>query len=367
MGTFYVSKADGDDTDSGETEGLARKTINGGLAIPGIGAGDSLLVKTGEYDERLDNVIPPGTSWTNAFTLKNFGTDIVTLKPPTESANAIEIRGADKKYIIIKDFKIDGINCGENLGEIGEPGGSGGQAVKYSTVSGLAVSFIRLDGLEIFDSPGSGVLMASGVSSQPDSCEIINCNIHDVAWHDVSGDNEYGYCIYNQGKNTRIHKNILDAAGSVGIVCFSTNLHPDNATITSNIIKNNGTAEADGKGIGLVHSNGTIIYNNIIMYNKVAGIGSFSSTNVKILNNLIFKTIGGTGIAIILFNASAQTGATVINNIFWRNTIDDWNVAPGTFSSNLKGIDPKFISEILGSEDFHLQANSPARDMGVTV
>src|SRR5262249_29397338 len=60
--TYYVAKtgSDSNSCSNAQSQSNPKLTINAGVGC--LGAGDTLIIKSGVYDELLENVIPSGTS-----------------------------------------------------------------------------------------------------------------------------------------------------------------------------------------------------------------------------------------------------------------------------------------------------------------
>ena len=77
--TYYVDASRPDDTGNGLSLATAKKTLNAAVNL--MAGGDTLLVKAGTYNERLNtNSIPSGTGFpTGATTIQAYPGDSPTM------------------------------------------------------------------------------------------------------------------------------------------------------------------------------------------------------------------------------------------------------------------------------------------------
>ena len=109
---------------------------------------------------------------------------------------------------------------------------------------------------------------------------------------------------------------------------------------------------------------GPIIRGNVIAFNDGDGLAVANTKSVMIVENDIFRSNGG--YAINTNTGTIKQITSCKNNCSNNNTsghIDiNTNVLPGTGNITT---DPKFVSEVDGSEDFSLQSDSPCLAAGI--
>ena len=161
---------------------------------------------------------------------------------------------------------------------------------------------------------------------------------------------------------------------------YGGGLYDCDGTIQCNIISGNGAScdEGGAAGGGLCNCDG-IIQNNVISDNLASGFGSSAGgglydCNGTIQNNTIFGNSAGSGAG----GGFSDCKGLIINCIIWQNTagqgaqlhtsstpsyscIQDWiGGGTGNISDNPQLVDP-------AGSDFHLQSESPCKDIGVFI
>jgi hypothetical protein len=344
---YYVSK-NGSDSNScaqARTSNAPKLTISAALACigttAGAGAGYTVEVGAGIYNERLIGNIPGGSSWTSPFTLRAKAGNAVTIKP--NFSLDLPILEPHSSYAIIQGFILDG-------------SGQTGVMVR------LYGSYQRLLNNELKNVDGdNGIFIANGAHYN----EIIGGSIHDGrfagCW--TCGGGGTSYPIYLEGNNNLIQGVHIYNFPSFGI--HVNNGYPGNHA-DSNIIRNNrihhgGTTNPSACGIIVSREGGTAnnIYNNII-YNMSSHGLCVSRSNHLVYNNTIY---GNAQIGIYVNNS---TSIIVKNNIVVGNSSQIVNTGTGTIlSNNLTTGDPQFVAP--GSANFRVQISSPAIDAGANL
>lgn len=357
----------GSDSNSGTVD-FPFRTINFGIAR--IGAGDTLLVGSGIYDESFINNFNPGTSWSNKIRVAAYPGASVWLRPTT-GMFVIEL---DSSSIPFSYIEFDGINMDGR----GLPSGIQTFMVRVGSVSlGTGAHHIRFQNLETIGTPSINISPGGPITFQTVSTyagaigsnEFLNLTVHGGG---ESGGTAYGFYL-NDSNNIINGCNIYNTCGA------GVQLNNDNGGVgNSNIISNNRFHDIIRFHSGVDHNlcvgiidadfiTNTLIYNNLFYrIGNAATFGAaiylYTGQNAKAYNNTIY---GGynEGIAVDV----AALNATIKNNISYNNAQSNFrDDAVGTIkSNNITSINPLFVN--VGLDDFRLSTTSPALDAGVTV
>jgi parallel beta-helix repeat protein len=346
--TYYVAKSGNNGNTCAQAQSIstAKLTIAEGLKC--LSAGDTLLVRAGNYDEFIDNKIPSGSS--GAYTrIANYNGETVWLRPTT-GARVLLLGGNQSPHHI----EIDGINLDASL----LPGG-----VHLSDKDGGLPTFIRLQDLEIIGSQTTGYhqVLVTGTDHR-----LLNVTIHGSA-RSGCGLPCSAYGIYLAADRVLIDGcNIYDVNGA--------GIHIYGNTPESNIVRNcrihDITKSGDTRIWGIeMNGNNNQIYNNVIYgvglvgaSGGSAGIHVYSGSGNKLWNNTVVNNPLIKGIAI----DAGASNTEVRNNIAYGNPSAFTDAGTGTTASNnLFGIDPLFVN--LSGNDFTLKADSRAVDGGANV
>jgi len=331
--TYYVA-TNGDDANPG-TETQPFRTISHGVSR--LTPGDTLYVMSGTYAEVLPGNIPSGSSWSAPVTVAAYPGNVVTIKPNATAWPVLYFAG--QQYIIIDGFILDAINVTY-----------AGIDITY-TGSLSPAHHIRIQNCDLKNSPGQGVLVATGASYN----EFINMAVHD------NGTTDFDHGFYIKASNNLVEKSDIYSNTGWGVHIYNDgqpNLANDNI-VRGNRIHDNAGAGKRGPGIILSSGNRNVAYNNLI-WSNAAGIqiAYGTPTDSKVYNNTIYanKDYG------IIVDTDAKN--TIIeNNILYQNGMAFRDAGTDTQSiSNLIGVDPKFVDVL--AHDFHLQPGSPAIDGG---
>ncbi len=209
--------------------------------------------------------------------------------------------------------------------------------------------------------------------------EISRCNIYgnNVGVHVTTVGNSSSECIPFIHDN-KIFSNVTQGIGNMG---------HSSALIQRNIINDNGSGEAGNGGIGNRDNSSAQIIGNIIYANNHSGIAVRDHASPKIVNNTIYNhSFSGNQAAGIRFaNPPNNDPTSIINNIIAQNTfglltkpgsslpVIDYNLVWNNSAADYKGFqkgehgisaDPLMLNPENG--DFHLTADSPCIDAGLT-
>ncbi|MDT7041556.1 right-handed parallel beta-helix repeat-containing protein [Candidatus Nitronereus thalassa] len=336
---YYVATNgnDGNSCSSAKSESTPKKTINSGVGC--LAPGDTLYVKSGTYNEWLNNSIPGGTSWSSPVTVSAYPGHTVIIKGPSGVDRTIHIQGANKKYIILNGLIVDAQNSNYDAIKLTRNG------------AGDEANHIRIQNCEIRNAKNIGIMV--GVGS--DSHEFLNLNLHDNGTVDVKGDGLYGYAIYIEGSNSVLEESIIWNSGSWGVHVY--NGHDNNANnniIRKNIIYDNAMKRNTG-GVIIGSGSGNMVYNNIIR-NNYKGIRL--NRAAKVFHNTVYDN---PSMAVEL--ASGGSSSEIRNNIFWKNGTN--GIVGSAISSHNLSSNPGFVSE--SNNDFKLTSSSLAIDAGTNL
>lgn len=370
---LYTAMQTGSDGNAGTID-APFKSIGFGLAR--LGAGDTLLVGPGSYNESINDNIPSGTSWANKVRIAAYPGEVPRLHPLSQVNFAFYL-GAGQHYIEWDGITIDGEFANY-------------EAVKLDASVSGDTHHIRIMNAEVLGTlnPPSGgqyptanvILVTQFDIGMTGGDEFINLYVHRTTsgeFGDVTTA-DYLHGFYVNLLNTLIDGcRITDVPGS-GIQIYGQ--HPPAPQPTGIVVRNNIIYDLTrGPGGALVHQaltiDGTGEYYNNLIYNIHAGVNvnspshvgaikMYISDGVKLFNNTIVGVReGDPGIYV----SSLTTNAEIRNNIIYDTdgpaVVD---LGTGTVrSNNLEGIDPKFVNR--AANDYRLQDTSPCIDAGMTV
>jgi len=323
-----------------------------------LGPGDTVYVRGGNYPESMlsDNIpnVPSGAA----------GSPILVTAYQSEVPvfRQLGLTGGNHQYVTFQNIHVDGslngpiqfdsytINFGDGAHHIQFLGGS----CKNSGDSCIATTW-------------------GGTSTRPHHITIRGVDIS-LAGLNNSGNPPVGHGIYAAGSDSVYEENVIhdNTGGGIQLNANGTDSTPnqvgnDRNIMRNNWIYNNSTGPQENQGIQLIIGDDNEIYNNVI-FDSPGGaiwIAYRPMQRTKVYNNTIVNT-GGPGIGI----ADGPIDTEVKNNIMWvhngygplyqtgdSNTIVEDNL--------LNTEDPHFVDQ--GSQNFHLQASSPARNRGQTL
>lgn len=344
--TWWVSATGGSTGNCSTAQGASDpgtyiRTITAGLACVGsgggtAGAGHTVMVKNGTYNEQMANKLPGGTS-ASRFTLKsqNKWGAVIAPTPGTivSSHNAINQDSlAPASYITIDGIDFDGgpshdNNCQDGPGGIGVSSGGGTNWIIQNnrfrnwTAEGVAGAS-GVNGFQFLGNYFDGNGDLSG-SEDPNKC-------HGVYWGAMADAIFDGNTFTNHNYGYGLH--IYDGNGST------------NNIVRNNIFFNNGTLvigapwnARKGKA-AVIQGSGQLVYNNVFYNNPLMGLEmawGVGCANCNVFENTFYNN--GTGLWVQ--SRGIDTNIQVRNNIFWQNGTD-FQDDFGTTTSNNRCTNP---------------------------
>lgn len=337
--TYYVAQTGSDNNSCSDamSEATPKLTINAGITC--LGAGDTLIVKDGTYDESFEDPFSnTGSSWTDVIVVKAASPRRVIIKPASGD-NVISFRSAEQKYIELNGIVIDAINI--------ETDGVNIEA---------NANHIRLYDCVILNAGDQGVSIFKEGDASPDFNEFINVEVANTAWNRAcfgKGDPtpENGYC---HGFYVSSDNNLLDGVNLHHNNGYGLQFYPQGNR--GNTIRNSVSHDNLGVGIGSL-GDGNRVINNVVYRNDGGGL-LIDETNNLVYNNTVYDNDNFNGFDGLTIEG---TGHSVKNNLFFINNV----FGMALDATNLVGTDPQF--EDAANDNFRLKAGSVAIDTGTTL
>ncbi len=397
-GAIYYVAQSGSDTNPG-TEAQPWLTIQ--KAANTLMAGDSVLIKTGTYQER----VVPANSGTEGdyITYADYPGNTVTIDgsgitlPPW--GGLVDLTG--RSYITVSGLRV--INAGpdsNNTGILAD--GSSHIIIEKNFTSNTMSSGIGVWGSDNVIIDGNEVELACKDGIQEfisvggtSNFEVKNNHVH-------NGTPEYvkeGICVKDGSNNGTVYGNHVHDVVRVGVYVDAWDKHTYNIDVFKNVIHD----IADNNGISLASEMGGLlenikIYNNVAYHNRYCGVsistngpggaqGQHPMKNIRVVNNTFYNngwTVWGGGINIenpyaedvvvrnnicsqnLYFQLAVDAIVPLQNFTVDHNLIDGFRGTEGEIygSDSVIG-DPDFVNPV--ATNFRLQAASPAIDTGSSI
>ncbi len=389
-GTVYYVDVTGNDSNPG-TATHPWRTIQKAADI--VNPGDTVLVRVGVYSERV-RVTRSGSA----------GLGIVFQAQGAVQAQGFTVTNAD--YITIRGFQVTSTVCDyvRGVGVFVEGGdycllednyayyNPRGGITLFNT-TGCVVRNNRLQknarmGIEV---GGSSNLVEdneiwetiqrhpeTSCSSDADGMRFFGANqtirsnhIHSISYADPLVDNAHIDCFQTwnytdqggPGRNTTFEGNFCDvptaqSANETG-QGFMIEGGASDLVIRNNIIR-------AYRGVNAWDVNNLLVANNVLINDRTLptgyspqGVGLNNSPNALVRNNVFYDQHG----KIILVNGTSSQGLNAGNNLVYRT--DGVMPIGSPYPNDLWQVDPRFANP--SGSNFHLSANSPAIDAGLTL
>jgi hypothetical protein len=346
--TYYVDRLPGSDSNNGISEATPFRTIIRCAAV--AVAGDTCLVKNGNYPENWVNQFTRSGTPGNPITFKNYpGHSPTVTFPARNDANYYQARlgrdNADTGWLVVEGFNISNGYAGINLINVHDT------IVRSNVIHDVYLNGVggfgrnlTIDKNRIYH---NGRFAECAAAVPPGSAP---CNL------------DHGF--YLAGSNVTITNNLIYNNLSYGIQI---------AARTFNTASGHFSAAYVAAQNWLI-ANNTIAYNNWrsgIVFDDEAADSDL--LNIAIKNNILYQngqmsTCCGNDIH---YSSATGTGHAINNNISYATTSTGftYGTCSGcTMSGNLIGANPNFInapSTVPASPNFKLNSGSPAIDKGL--
>jgi hypothetical protein len=348
----------------------AKRTLSGFFNECGLNPGDTLLVRGGTYDDRIQNPNITGAAG-NLVKIHAYPGDCstntcetVTVKPTTGANAAIEFSGS-QSYI-----ELDGIDCDS----------SGGMTANVcfrmdAWASGDPHHMRFLNGSCLVGGNGVG----EGTSASSYCFLLVDDKVGGATgthyfsnWEmDISGADvgDLAYCMYIQTKHVIADDVHCYNMRSIGLQVYNSNAGGAPRDIVFTRLRIHAVAEEAGyNSAGLYVAGDDVFCINCIIYdindagNDGAGILIDAGSDRVDIYNSNFYQVDGNPIV-----ATAQTDVVVLKNVlsygnFNNNYVDAGVYTPFSVTTSLFGTDPLWTSP-----PFTIPITSPARNTGTNL
>lgn len=389
---YYVSLPNGSNSNDGLTPETPFRTIQHAQEI--TQPGDVVHIMNGVYTNNVPNsdvvTINISGNEENWITFKNYEGHHPIIQMNENNWQGIRIEGAD--YIIIDGIKIIGNNDNITL----EYAISEQNNLFNSSTSGNGIGVVNefanpenkphhivIRNCEVSKCGGGGIFVYNS-----DYVTIENNIVKECAWY--SPYNNSGITLYqnwNSDSSTEI-KNTITRNTCYRNECFI----PDTFGFSETIIGGSGIVIDDtrntqsGSTLG-IYLGKTNITNNVVFDNGGSGIHSYTSDNLIIANNTLYKNCKSPDIQDGEITTYLSSNVAVVNNISFPDTdiapvnLNDttetivshnlWAANSGIANpqgANFQTGNPDFVSESssIHDADFHLSISSIAIENGTT-
>jgi hypothetical protein len=389
---YYVDAVNGNNTNSGTSEALAKRTIQAASNM--TNPGDSVFIMNGIYNPTGDSnsgfqsiltIARSGTA-ANYITYKNYPGHTPKLQLLTGlSFQVWRAIAIDASYIIVDGLEIEGTNQSLNYADA------------YQTWQNYENNIKDWNKISMYNCGSVSI----GNTAEVHHIHVRNCKIHDTGggiggfrcdYVTIENNVVYNTCWYTMYAGSGI--SILDPKSIDAVTGYKI-------YIRNNLVYNNKclipweqtNALSDGNGIILDVNigNGTttfpyvgryLVENNVSYNNGGGGVHAYKCAHVDIINNTAYNN--GTVVGYPEIDAQQATDIKIYNNIMYgRGTganlngndagaIYDYNIYFNGTSykngPNDRTIDPKFVNKALdATANFQLLNTSPAINNGNTI
>jgi hypothetical protein len=341
--TYYVAPSGGGGC-STNTNSPQGGLLNG---IACLSSGDTLILKNGVYPNKLNDVVPSNV------TIRAENARQAILRPGAVDQIITLGPGNTRSNITFDGLYLDGNN--QATGQIFS---------LYSIGPGIVFQNGEIANIVGKHGPDGSWGVGGGPANANDGYTVRNTYFHDIGWlSDPPGDCSscYSYGMYISSNNVVVEDCVFERISG-----YSFQIYASGGAITGVIIRRNTFKDTDALiigGAGGGGGTGTRVENNVLIHLGWTADG-FDNQGMNVQRNgsiIVNNTIVGSRRECIVLN---DTNNIVRNNICYGNgtdAIQDYG-SGNVKDHNLLGADPQFVNA--GTDDYHLQGSSLARDMG---
>jgi parallel beta-helix repeat protein len=383
--TYYFSQSGSDATGNGTQANPWKSISKANSTIAGLSGGPhSILFKRGDTwlfgSGEFLQITKGGTGESAELTIGDYGTGTLPILNGQNHNNYRGLifvgnyaTGANISYVTIQNLDV----YNSPNGCIGSYAESPYGVVSYITIRGCKIHVTHngfsgievmnqgsqgasihhwtVDNNEIYNSSHNGIRFFYGATY----ITITNNIVHDHPHHGIDGWWESGHA--QNAYWTVSGNDVYNVNGGIYLA------DADYITIDGNDIHDGAAIEGpDTFGIMMTSTNSTVHQGNIIQRNRIWDLDAASSlsyaiwvsrqNNIKVYNNTIYSNYK----TMLRENC---TNYDIQNNLAYANTIGS---SPSADMQNF-GSNPLFVNPTSTPPDLHLQADSPAIDIGVDV
>lgn len=380
--TYYVSSGSGNDNNNGTTTQTPFKTIQ--RAVTATQPGDTVYVRNGVYHEDapgdyIANIDHGGTA--NAWiAYEAYPGEHPKLKYQ-DSWAAINIAA---NYIAINGFEIVGnaksvtYNYAQSQDQNLDNALTSGDGIDIGPGTNGYVNHVIIENNDIHDVSGGGI-----VGVQTDYITIWNNLVYDTSWWSPFGNS--GISLY-ESQNTDSYTGYKNFILN-NVTYRDQEYFPCACVGFQYITDGNGIIVDDNlntQGNNIAYNGRTLVGFNVSYRNGGAGVQTFSSDHVDIINNTAYRNERTENLDQGQIFASQANDVNIGNNILWADAgkivitsqgngnavVEDYNVLWGIqpmarpFETNAHDLvaDPRFTQR--RDADFQLHKSSPAHNSG---
>jgi parallel beta-helix repeat protein len=384
--TYYVSSgsAGNDTANNGLSIEKPFKTIQKAASL--TNPGDTVLIMPGTYSATANSDKWLNITRSGAYDKKTATAHYITYKAydsnnkpklllPDKVAGVWNMVAVNANYIIVDGLEVQGNN--ENLTlAMGE------ENYNEKVAGGTNWSKYALTNTNGIDTKGHHIV-------------IRNCHVHHMAGGGIGGSGDYMTYENNiSHSNSWYTMYATSGMGTIDNIDFDNNTTDYKIIFRNNIVYDNETKVkwdrtknySDGNGIifdnDFAYKGRKLAVNNIVYENGGGGIHIYNSSNVDVINNTIYMNSRSPHLKYPNMDSQSGDNNVLMNNISvardgepnaiaggFNNLLENNIYFGGIINDSYLGVndrilDPKFVSLVPGSYDFHLQADSPAIDYG---
>lgn len=323
--------------------------------------GQTLCLRGGTYAQSITGVSNSGNSWAEAKTIRSYPGEVATI------TGGAYLGGISARYLIFDSLVFNGSSFADGI-KI-----TTSSSTSQAATIDQAAHHIRVINSEIKNIGGQGFFMSDMAGSN----EFINNKIHDGGGSAVGPCYDHGF--YIGSSDNLIEGNEIYNWSGYGITIYNgyEEYGWSHETANRNIMRNNyihdngRTCTGTVAGIGISSGDDNEAYNNIITNTSRATGGTGIGIQIdgcygvdcgyraRVYNNTVYNNTG-----VGIYDQPEAFKSDVRNNIIYNNSQGGLITNNGTYSNNLIGTNPQFVS---AGSNYRLSGSSPAINAGTTI